>query len=138
MNPLNSKTILKVVLTANAFHEKLNRFLKDYDLTAQQYNILRILRGQKGNPINLHRLQEHMIHKMSNTTRLIDKLLIKNLVERAICESNRRKVEIVITKKGMALLTDIDPLFDVFEASQVKELTDTDKELLITLLNKIN
>ena len=71
------KSILNVMYTGNWVNEILTEYFKQYDLTSQQFNILRILRGQKGNPINLQDVQERMISKMSNTTRLIEKLRLK-------------------------------------------------------------
>ena len=65
--------------------------LKPFEVSIQQFNVLRILRGRKGVPANLSTLNERMVTKMSNTTRLVDKLLAKGYVDRVVCESNRRK-----------------------------------------------
>jgi DNA-binding MarR family transcriptional regulator len=65
----------------------------------EQFNVLRILR-KKGNPANMSVIQERMIAKTSNTTRLVDKLLLKNFVTRKVCLENRRKIEVLITQKG--------------------------------------
>lgn len=78
-----------------------------------------------------------MIHKMSNTTRLVDKLIEKKLVERDICENNRRKVEITITPKGLNLLTNIDNKLEVKEAQLVQHITPIEKEKLIDLISKL-
>ncbi|MDB4297212.1 MarR family transcriptional regulator [Flavobacteriaceae bacterium] len=117
--------------------EKLNVFFKTYDLTVQQYNILRILRGQQGKAINLYVLQKHMIHKMSNTTRLIEKLRIKELVNREPCPVNRRKVEITITNKGLGLLDGIEVAIKDFELALVKPLTVEELTTMNSLLEKI-
>jgi len=82
--------------------------LKPYDVSLQQFNVLRILRGQKGTPANLSTIQERMVSKMSNTTRLVDKLIRKELVVRVTCPTNRRKVDISITPAGLKLLEEID------------------------------
>ena len=103
------KVVLNLFYTQNVVTEKFNDVIKPYDLSAEQYNVLRILRGQKGNPVNMSLIQERMIAKNSNTTRLIDKLLLKDLVTREICPNNRRKMEILITQKGLDLLTKLDP-----------------------------
>ena len=84
------KVILNVMYTQNVVNDKLNEILKPYDLSGEQYNVLRILRGQKGNPANMCIIQERMLAKNSNTTRLIDKLLLKDLVTRNVCPDNRR------------------------------------------------
>ncbi len=93
----------------NIVGEKFNEILKPYEISSEQFNVLRILRGQKGVPSNMFAIQERMIAKTSNTTRLVDKLLLKEFVTREICPDNRRKMEISITKKGLALLNELDP-----------------------------
>ena len=120
-----SKTIVNIVYTANFVTDKLNEAIKPFDISLQQFNVLRILRGQKGKPANLFTIQERMINKMSNTTRLIDKLILKNYVERKVCEKNRRKVEVFITNQGLTALKEIDNL-----------IINTEKEILNTLTEK--
>ena len=89
---LNRVLVVALLRTGSRFNDELNVLTKAYGISLPQFNVLRILRGQKGKPANLSTLNEHMIHKMSNTTRLVDKLIEKKLVERDICENNRRKV----------------------------------------------
>ena len=137
MDNLHNKAVINLMLTGNYIVEHLNSFLKIHGLTVQQYNILRILRGQDGLPINLNGLQNHMIHKMSNTTRLVEKLRIKELLERKVCESNRRKIEIVITDKGLGLLAGLDQLLIDFEKSLVHKLSKEEIGTLLELLNKV-
>ena len=84
-----------------------------FDISEQQFNVLRILRGQKGIAANLSTVQERMVHKMSNTTRLIDKLIQKKLVKRNVCIENRRKIELFITEDGLDFLKKIDPITQV-------------------------
>ncbi|MEI6866144.1 MarR family transcriptional regulator [Flavicella sp.] len=131
------KIILNIMYTGSWVNEKSSVFFKQYDLTSQQFNILRILRGQKGNPINLRDVQERMISKMSNTTRLIDKLRLKGMVTREQCESNRRKIDIVITEKGMSLLKEIDTTISSHEMSISQNLSCVEAEQLNELLNKL-
>jgi DNA-binding MarR family transcriptional regulator len=99
--------------------------------------VLRILRGQMMKPINLSSIQERMVHKNSNAGRLIDKLLIKGLVERNICEENRRKIEIKITSNGISLLNQIDPSLDELESNSLSNLSNSEISLLNKLLEKI-
>ena len=132
-----SKAVINLMMTGNYVVENLNSFLKTYNLTVQQYNILRILRGQDGLPINLFEMQKHMIHKMSNTTRLVEKLRLKEVLERKTCETNRRKVEILITDKGLALLTEIDQSLINYEKKIVENLTNEELIQLTILLKKI-
>ncbi len=135
---LTTKAITKLMSSGNYIVEQLNLYFKNHDLTVQQYNILRILRGQNGSPINLFELQEHMIHKMSNTTRLVEKLRKKNYLERKRSIQNRRKVEIIITPKGNQLLATIDMTLGEREKGLLTKLTDKELEQLIKILTKIN
>jgi len=109
--PMNvsKKIILNVLYTQNVLTESFNDILKPYEISGEQYNVLRILRGQKGNPANMFVIQERMLAKTSNTTRLVDKLLLKELVTREVCPENRRKIEVLITQKGLNVLKDLDP-----------------------------
>ena len=117
--------------------DKINLELKQHDISIQQFNVLRILRGQKGKPANLSTIQERMVSKMSNTTRLVDKLIKKNFVRRVTCESNRRKVEITITEDGQKFLEKVSPLMTAFENKITSNLTEEEMDLLNTLLNKL-
>jgi len=128
--------ILNVMHTQNIISEKFNELLKPYDLSGEQYNVLRILRGQKGNPANMSVIQERMIAKNSNTTRLIDKLLLKNLVTREVCPANRRKIEVLITQKGLELLKELDPKVLEHEKKFATNLTKEELKNLNDLLEK--
>ena len=128
--PPSQKTIINILYTNNIIKEDLSRFFKTYDLTVEQYNVLRILRGQRGNPANLSTIQERMINKMSNTTRLVDKLILKKLVTRNACSSNRRKIEILITSKGLDLMEQLNAELIAKESNLTKQLTDEELETL--------
>ncbi len=132
-----SKTVINLGYTSNWLKEKSLAFFKDYDLSAEQYNVLRILRGQKAKPANLSTIQERMLNKMSNTTRLIDKLIVKELVTRQSCKSNRRKIEIYITKKGLGLLAKLDTIVTNNNKLITKNLNETELETLNGLLDKL-
>ena len=134
---LNRELVVALLRSGSRFNDELNVLTKSYGISLPQFNVLRILRGQKGKPANLSTLNEHMIHKMSNTTRLVDKLIEKKLVERDICENNRRKVEITITPKGLNLLTNIDNKLATKEAQLVQHITPIEKEKLIDLISKL-
>ena len=118
--------------------EVINDSLRPYQLSMQQFNILRILRGQKEKPANLSTIQDRMIAPMSNTTRLIDKLLDKELVDRRICPSNRRKIEVTITEKGLSLLQILDPIVVTKEKEITAVLTDEEKVNFCQLLEKFS
>jgi len=135
--PLSKKTIINLLFTENWIMEKINTKLKTYDISIQQFNVLRILKGQKGKPAHLSTIQERMVNKMSNTTRLVDKLIHKGYVKRMICKSNRRKVEITITEQGKTFLDSVSPIMENFEKKATKNLSDSELNQLNELLNKL-
>ncbi|TAI46723.1 MarR family winged helix-turn-helix transcriptional regulator [Flagellimonas allohymeniacidonis] len=134
--PLESRTLIHMTLVHNKVNEQINSALKPFEVSLQQFNVLRILRGQKGQPANLSTLNERMVTKMSNTTRLVDKLLVKGYVSRQICESNRRKVEILITDLGLEVLSQMDKAVSKAENEAVSNLSQTELKTLNTLLDK--
>ena len=135
--PLAKKTLLNIIYTQNCVAERFNEVLKSYDLSSEQFNVLRILKGQKGNSVNMYIIQERMIAKTSNTTRLVDKLLLKELCTREVCSDNRRKIEVSITKKGLELLDNINPKVEQFESKWVEQLTSEELKTLNALLDKL-
>jgi len=135
--PLSKEVVLNLLCTSNYISEKYTVFFKEYEITGPQYNVLRILRGQKGSPANLSTIQERMVHKNSNAGRLVDKLLLKDLVGRNTCKENRRKIEVIITQKGLELLTCIDPELDKLENKNLMRLTKEEAAILNSLLEKL-
>lgn len=136
---MNSKHAIISILKTSAFiSEILLSGLKPYEISEQQFNVLRILRGQKGIAANLSTVQDRMVHKMSNTTRLIDKLIQKKLVKRNVCVKNRRKIELFITEDGLDLLKKIDPITDEIEKKILSNISSQDLNSLISILNLIN
>jgi DNA-binding MarR family transcriptional regulator len=133
----NSKRIIfNLIHTQSLIAEHFNEVLKPYDMSGEQYNVLRILRGQNGNPANMCLIQDRMLAKTSNTTRLVDKLLLKKLVTRNVCPENRRKIEVLITQKGLDILTDLDPKVIEHENLFAKNLNSEELEQLNILLEK--
>lgn len=133
--PDSKKLVLNIIVTANFISEKLTEVLKPFSISSQQFNVLRILRGQQNKPANLSTIQERMVSKMSNTTRLVDKLVEKNLCERIVCPSNRRKIEIRITSKGLELLKKLDPLIEEIENNIAGKIN---KKEILSLNTKLN
>lgn len=130
------KTVLNILYTQNIITDKFSELLKPYDLSEEQFNVLRILRGQKGKPANMCLIQERMLAKTSNTTRLVDKLLLKDFVTREVCPNNRRKMEVQITEKGLNLLSELDPKVIEHELSFSNNLNQEELEQLNVLLEK--
>ena len=135
--PTSRKTVLNISYSSIWIKDEIASVLKPYDISMEQFNVLRILRGKKGDATNLQDIQDRMINKMSNTTRLVDKLILKDLVERFTCEKNRRKVDIYITEKGLNLLKELDPIIDATETNITKNLNSDELETLNYLLTKI-
>lgn len=135
--PESKKLVLNIIVTANTIQEKLTEVLKQFGISSQQFNVLRILRGQKSKPANLSTIQDRMVSKMSNVTRLVDKLIQKKLVERMTCPTNRRKVEIRITKEGLNLLTKLDPLINRIEIAISSKINEEEIKLLNQKLNEL-
>src|SRR5690606_25206003 len=129
--PVSKKLILNVMYAQNIIADKLMETLKPYDISIEQFNVLRILRVQKSKPVNLGYLQEQMVAKTSNTTCLVDKLLLKDLFDRQICSKNRRKMEVIITEKGLKLLEIVDKLIEETEESIVSVFSEQEKEQLL-------
>lgn len=133
---ISKKTVLNILYTQNTISDKFNELLKPFDLSTEQFNVLRILRGQKGKPANMCVIQERMVAKTSNTTRLVDKLLLKDLVTREVCPDNRRKIEVQITQKGLDLLVQLDPKVIQHEHSFSNNLSSEELAQLNLLLEK--
>ena len=130
------KTLLNIMFAEITVSDHFSEILKPYDLSPEQYNVLRILRGQKGKPANMCVIQERMIAKTSNTTRLVDKLLLKELVTREVCPDNRRKMEVQITSKGLEVLSVLDSKVIEHENYFAQKLTSEELTQLNDLLEK--
>lgn len=127
------KAMLNVKFTANYFNQLLNKQFSDFNISSAQYNILRILRGAKGEPLSVQMVKERMVEKSPNTTRLLDKLCAKNLVERQKGSADKRSIFLEITKDGLDLLQEIK----LNDLDLYKRLSDEEYEQLNHLLNKM-
>lgn len=134
---ISKKVMLNINFTRNTITDKFNEILRPYSISGEQYNVLRILRGQKAKIVNMAAIQNRMLTKNSNTTRLIDKLLVKNMVSRGICPDNRRKMEIQITDTGLKALEELD--LKVIEHDQyfTQNLNNEELTTLNDLLEKL-
>lgn len=133
---ISKKTALNIIYTQNCFQDTFHEMLKPFGISSEQFNVLRILRGQKGKPANMALILERMLAKTSNTTRLVDKLLLKEYVTREVCQQNRRKIEVQITSKGLELLLKLDPLVINHENSYSSKLSNDELLKLNHLLEK--
>lgn len=130
------KLMVNILFTSKWFGYMHNDILKTFGMTQEQYNVLRILRGQKGNPIGVNDISSRMIDKMSNTSRLIDKLVNKGLADRKPCPKDRRAVDVIITNKGMDLLSEMDPIHKDM-ISQLTSISTNEARELNSLLDKL-
>ncbi len=135
--PPERRTIIHLMLVNNHIQDVLAQALKPYDVSIQQFNVLRILRGQKGEPANLSTLNDRMVSRMSNTTRLVDKLILKGLTERNTCSENRRKVEIRLTPEGINALSKMDRAVERAEKELMSALDTKEIIVLNQLLDQI-
>jgi len=130
------KLSINLMYTLSQFTVIQQRFFRQYGLTVQQYNILRILRGQKGKPIGVNKMIDRMIDRTSNASRLVEKLKQKHLLERITCANDRRQVEVTITEKGLSLLAELDELV-VMRSTIYSELTDSEASQFNNMLDKL-
>jgi MarR family 2-MHQ and catechol resistance regulon transcriptional repressor len=138
LTSMNNKKVVIALIKSNCeINDKLMLALKPFGVSIQQFNVLRILRGQKGVAANLSTVQQHMTNKMSNTTRLIDKLIEKSFVKRTICKENRRKIELFITTEGLTFLNQLDPIIDQAEEEMVGHFKESEKEKFVSLLKRL-
>lgn len=129
------KVSVNLIYTSNWLMEKNKQFFDNADITPQQFNILRILRGA-GTPLSTLQIRQRMLDKMSDTSRIVDRLVKKELVKKVICSTDRRLVDVTITEKGLNLLEELDGFNHEMDAS-VGNLTEEEAVILNGLLDKI-
>lgn len=130
------KMVINLLYTSSWLQNIVAQHLKSYGISPQQFNILRILRGQYPKPARMHLIQERMLDKMSNASRLVEKLRQKGLVERTICENDRRAVDVLITRKGMDLLLTLDQAEDTWQ-KKLHHLSEDEAHQLNVLLDEL-
>jgi DNA-binding MarR family transcriptional regulator len=129
------KGIINIIYTYNWMNEKMKKVFDAEGITAQQYNILRILRGA-AKPISTLQIRERMLDKMSDTSRIVDRLVLKGLAKKNVCKNDKRLVDVSISLKGMNLLEKIDKHENDMDAI-LGNLTDAETKTLNKLLDKI-
>ncbi len=127
------KALINIKYTANWLQSLENDFFKPYEISPQQFNILRILRGAK-KPIKAQIVKERMVERAPNATRLLDKLSEKKLIERTRCKKDKRVLYVNITKEGLLLLSDLDT---DFSPDFLSDLSEKEAALLSDLLDKL-
>lgn len=130
------KLLINVLFTSGWLSAKHASSLKPYGISTQQFNILRILRGQHPKPATVNLLIDRMLDKNSNASRLVEKLRIKKLVDRAVCPDDRRAVNVIITQKGLDLLEELDKL-DLNLTKDMKNISEKEAAMVNSLLDKL-
>ena len=132
----HQRALVNLLFTYGWSIERIKQLVTCEGITHQQYNILRILRGSLPKPLSTLQIRERMLDKMSDTSRIVDRLVVKGLAKKTLCKKDRRLVDVTITEKGKKLLEKLDgrqPEMDnIFGNLSVNEAAQ-----LNTLLNKI-
>lgn len=130
------KAMINLMYTYGWVMEHIKNFLSAEDITHQQYNILRILRGAYPEPLSTLQIRERMLDKMSDTSRIVARLVVKGLVKKVVCAKDKRLVDVTISEKGQKLLKSLDASANQLEET-MNNLTEKESELLSSLLDKI-
>lgn len=129
------KAIVNILFSSSWLHEKIKNFLEVGDITPQQYNILRILRGSK-QPISTLQIRERMLDRMSDTSRIVDRMLKKGLVEKSVHSTDKRLVDVTISELGLSILDKLDSKNDELD-NIMQSLTPEEAMILNRLLDKM-
>lgn len=132
----NQKALINLLYTYHWVTEKLKAVLSENDITLQQYNILRILRGSDPKPLSTLNIRDRMLDKMSDTSRIVDRLMLKGLVDKKSCVTDKRLVDVSITAEGKKLLEEIDKKDDVM-TGVIRNLSHQDLVALNQILDKL-
>lgn len=130
------KAMVNILFTYGWVIEHIKRYLSAEGITHQQFNLLRILRGSFPQPLSTLQIRERMLDKMSDTSRIVDRLVTKELVAKSVRSTDRRLVDVVITEKGQALLANLD-LSSNYMDEIMSGLTEDEARNLSELLDKV-
>lgn len=133
---VHQKAMVNLMFTYGWVMERVKQFLASENITHQQYNILRILKGSQPEPLSTLQIRERMLDKMSDTSRIVDRLIIKGLVKKNICKTDKRLVDVSITDKGKKLLQKLDLVNKDIDAISAN-LSDKEAETLSKLLDQV-
>ncbi|MBL7845410.1 MAG: MarR family transcriptional regulator [Cyclobacteriaceae bacterium] len=130
----HQKAVINLIFTSNWLINQQQHFFKPFGITGQQFNVLRILKGQYPNSISAKEIKSRMLDQNSDISRLLDRLISKNLIEKKSCPKDKRATDVFITENGLTLLKEISR--KQRDIDQVLTLTDSEAELLSNLLDK--
>ncbi len=132
----HQKAAINLIYTLSWMKDRTKTIFETEDITSQQFNILRILRGSFPQPLSTLQIRERMLEKMSDTSRIVDRLIAKGLVKKLTCKNDRRLVDVVITDKGKKMLERLDTKQDEID-SVLGNLSEKDANILSELLDKV-
>jgi DNA-binding MarR family transcriptional regulator len=132
----SQKAILNILYTCYFVQDRMNTLFKKYDITRQQYNVLRILRGQYPGHASVNLIRDRMLDKMSDASRIVERLRLKELITRKSAEKDKRAVEVTITEAGLKLLDEMQDSVDEFEGL-LNNLSEDETRQLNALLDKL-
>lgn len=133
-NP-RQRMAVNLIYTSNWLISKQKEFFKKFDITVQQYNVLRILRGRHPKPISTSDIRGRMLDRMSDVSRIVDRLVKKDMVIRTTCKQDKRLVDVVITTHGLSLLSSIDAQWEEMD-SLASTLSPEEVQIVNDLLDK--
>lgn len=129
------KATVNLIFTYNWMNEQMKAFFENEGLTSQQFNILRILRGA-GQPISTLQIRQRMLDKMSDTSRIVDRLILKGFVKKVICKTDKRLVDVSITDKGKKILSKLDHKENDMDAI-INSISEAEAKTLNKILDKM-
>ena len=132
----HQKAAINLIYTLSWMKERTKSIFDAEGITSQQFNILRILRGSFPQPLSTLQIRERMLEKMSDTSRIVDRLITKGFVKKITCKNDRRLVDVIITDKGKKLLERLDTRQDEIDGV-LSKLSEKDANILSDLLDKI-
>ncbi len=131
------RAVHQIITTGHWITAQVGRELKEFGFTEPQYNVLRVLKEAKGEPVTVQQILEKMVQQSSNVTRIVDKLLVAGCVERKECPTNRRKMDITITETGLDILAKLDRKVEAFHQPMMDRLNEEELALLQQLIVKL-
>lgn len=128
---------VNLIYTSNWVQERQKGYFEQFNITQQQYNVLRILRGHYPEPFSTSDIRERMLDKMSDASRIVARLVKKGMVVRKTSRKDKRLVDVIISEQGLNLLEKIDQSIEEHAQKPFRKLTSEEQEILDNLLDKI-
>ena len=130
------KAVVNITFTSNFLTGQMNKLFKPYKVSVQQFNVLRILKGQHPEAVSINDITDRMIDKMSNASRLVEKLRKKGLVDRTTCAFDRRQVDVQLTEMGLARLEELNELV-LHSMANYRHISEEEYYVLNELLDRM-